>query len=305
MRGFAALTTITVLAAASAAWAAPPGFAFLEVPAGARAAALGGAYASLATGAEAAFWNPAGTATLRRLEVTGGHAELLDNLRHDYFTLGGPLWGGAMTGSVRALYTSRSDESDDVGNLIGSFGATNSSSRLGYCRNLSGRVSRSGGTASVIPRAHLETVDQTYALGVGAAWTPERWNGLRPRPRRAEPSVPSSATRSTASRGSAVSLPMAVQTGRVVRAAGRQPLAALGPPRVAARSAARGLGCSAPSCPMPRAPRCASGTRINDDTSSLSFGAGFAQRGYALDYAFVPLKDDLGDTQRFAFRISF
>src|SRR6185436_5586478 len=42
------------------ALAAQPGFAFLEVPAGARAAALGGAYASVATGAEAAFWNPAG-----------------------------------------------------------------------------------------------------------------------------------------------------------------------------------------------------------------------------------------------------
>src|SRR5437667_6811903 len=39
--------------------AAPSGFAFLEIPAGARNAALGGAQASITTGPEAMYANPA------------------------------------------------------------------------------------------------------------------------------------------------------------------------------------------------------------------------------------------------------
>ena len=44
-----ALATVSL---AATAWAAPSGFAFLQVPAGARAAAMGGAYMSLAQGAD-------------------------------------------------------------------------------------------------------------------------------------------------------------------------------------------------------------------------------------------------------------
>ena len=47
------------LAAPAVAHSDPAGFSFLEIPAGARASALGGAYASRALGVEAAFWNPA------------------------------------------------------------------------------------------------------------------------------------------------------------------------------------------------------------------------------------------------------
>ena len=42
----------SLLAIAAPARADAPGFAFLEVPAGARAAALGGAYSSLAEGVD-------------------------------------------------------------------------------------------------------------------------------------------------------------------------------------------------------------------------------------------------------------
>jgi len=303
MRGFAALTTITVLAAASAAWAAPPGFAFLEVPAGARAAALGGAYASLATGAEAAFWNPAGTATLRRLEVTGGHAELFENLRHDYFTLGGPLWGGAMTGSVRALYTEPIDERDDVGNLVGSFGAHDLELAVGYARNLSAGLSL-GGTASVIRERISNLSNQTYALGFGAAWTPESWSGLR-LGLAAQNIGPASSYTIDGIDGEPVSLPMAVQTGVSYTTPLGSRLRVSGAVEGRGTVGRAGLGMIGAELSDASGAALRIGTRVNDDVSSLSFGAGFAQRGYALDYAFVPLKDDLGDTQRFAFRISF
>src|SRR5439155_24340677 len=122
---------------ATAAAAAPPGFAFLEIPTGARGAALGGAYASMATGAEAVFWNPARLTSQRGLEITGGHSELFQSLRHDAFAVGGHMWGGGIAASIRALYSEPIDERDELGNLIGSFGAHDLELALGYGHALS------------------------------------------------------------------------------------------------------------------------------------------------------------------------
>jgi hypothetical protein len=47
------------------------------------------------------------------------------------------------------------------------------------------------------------------------------------------------------------------------------------------------------------------GMRVNDTSSFASFGAGYALTSFAFDYAFVPLKEDLGDTHRFSFRTRF
>jgi hypothetical protein len=47
------------------------------------------------------------------------------------------------------------------------------------------------------------------------------------------------------------------------------------------------------------------GLRVNDDASSFSLGAGYTLGGLRLDYAFVPLKLDLGDTHRISFTAQF
>ena len=135
------LLALSLLGTAAIAYAAPPGFAFLEIPTGARGAALGGAYASMATGVEAAFWNPARLATEHGLEISGGHSELFEKLRHDAFAVGGHMFGGGIAASFRALYSEPIDERDDVGNLIGSFGSHDLELALGYGHALSSRSS--------------------------------------------------------------------------------------------------------------------------------------------------------------------
>jgi hypothetical protein len=47
------------------------------------------------------------------------------------------------------------------------------------------------------------------------------------------------------------------------------------------------------------------GLRVNDDASTFSLGAGYALRGLRMDYAFVPLRLDLGDTHRISFTAQF
>src|SRR5205823_8291808 len=82
--------------------ASQAGFAFLEVPAGARAAALGGAYSSVAKGAEAAFWHPAGLAEFDGSQFAATHTETYTHLRHDQVALAGRMFGGGIAGSLRA-----------------------------------------------------------------------------------------------------------------------------------------------------------------------------------------------------------
>ena len=116
------LCAVVTLLPARPAMADPPGFAFLEVPSGARAAALGGAFVSVAGGVEAAFWNPAGLGAVQGVQISGTHVEYVQKLRHDQFALAGRAFGGGLAASVRALYSEPIDERDELGNLVGSFG---------------------------------------------------------------------------------------------------------------------------------------------------------------------------------------
>src|SRR5262245_7661424 len=109
---------LAVLAAPTAA-AAPSGFSFLEVPAGARASALGGAFVASGEGVEAAFWNPAGLAAVDRVQITGSHAETFQHLRHDQFAVAGRWLGGGLSTSLRAFYSDPIESRDELGNVTG------------------------------------------------------------------------------------------------------------------------------------------------------------------------------------------
>src|SRR6185436_1670146 len=124
-----ALTLVTALPMAAAA--APPGFAFLEIPAGARISALGGAGGSFATGVEGMFWNPAALESSKGVQVAASHFQMYENLKHDDFAVGGHLWGGGLAASVRATWSSASDTAGARGP------ASRSARRPGWSANAS------------------------------------------------------------------------------------------------------------------------------------------------------------------------
>lgn len=61
--------------------------AFLEIPAGVRAASMGSAYSAIANDATAFFWNPAGSVLVNRHEVTGSYSSQFGGLAQ-YHVLG-------------------------------------------------------------------------------------------------------------------------------------------------------------------------------------------------------------------------
>jgi hypothetical protein len=294
---------LVAAALATPALAGPPGFAFLEVPAGARAAALGGAYASVARGAEAAFWNPAGLADFDGTQFTGTHTETYEHLRHDQVAVAGRLFGGGLAASMRAMYSEPIPERDDLGNLIGSFGSHDLEFLLGYGRKLTGGVSL-GFTAQAVRERVADLAAGTWAVGAGAAWDLTRLPGVR-----ASLGVhnvgPAGHYTLEGVQGDRVKLPAALHGGVSFSHAAFSNLNAL---LALDARATRGrnvvlAGGAELDAPVGAAVRF--GVRAGDDIASWSAGMGWRTKALRIDYAFVPSKLELDDTHRFSLSASF
>jgi hypothetical protein len=303
MRFAACLLVAGLFALSRAADAAPPGFAFLEIPTGVRAAALGGAYSSLAQGAEAAFWNPAGLRDTRGLEISGGHVEWIESLRHDHFALAGRAFGGGIAASIRALYSEPIEERDELGNLIGSFGAHDLELGLAYGHGV-GRGLAVGASAQLVRERIANLAAQTYAFGLGATWEPEALPGARVA-LAAQNLGPAAAYTIDGVESRPVELPAALHAGASYGAdlgVRWQVRGAVESRLVRGRNA---IACVATELADVSGSSLRAGMRFNDSASILSFGAGYAWPSLRLDYAFVPLRYDAGDTHRFGFSARF
>src|SRR5579884_3189454 len=123
--GAAGISLIACALAASAwAGAGSDGAAFLQLPLGARAAALGGAYDALATDAYAPAWNPAGLAFEPSASVSASYLSYLDAMSYDAFSAAVPLRNGGdggVGGSIQYFDPGSVPASDVAGNPIGRF----------------------------------------------------------------------------------------------------------------------------------------------------------------------------------------
>ena len=297
------LPAFLIAASAAAAAADPAGFAFLKVPAGARASALGGAYSSVADGLEGAFWNPAALDGVHGLQVVATHYEFLENLRHDQFAVGGRLLGGGVAGSLRALYSEPIEQRDEIGNLIGTFGTYDLDLGLGYGHSLGSSV-RLGGSAHLVRERIAELTAMTWSVGLGGTWDPARWSGLR-LSLDAQNLGPAAHYTIDKSQGAPVKLPAAVQAGAsygIGLASGMRLTGAL---ESRLSSGERGVGMVGAELSHPSGAALRAGLRVGDTESRLGFGAGWTLQNVRLDYAFVPFRLDLGDTHRFSLSAQF
>src|SRR5262245_9967067 len=283
-----------------AAYADPPGFTFLEVPAGARASAMGGAYASVAEGIEAAFWNPAGLAAIHGAQLTFSHYEFLAHLRHEQFGIGGKLFGGGLAATVRAMYSEPITERDILGNDIGTFGAHDLEFAVAYGTAL-GSSLEVGGTAQVIRERIADSGATTWAVGGGVTWDPL----ARLRTSLSVHDLgPAGAFDLESGRGQPVPLPSAVQGGASYSLAtgAFETRAALEARLTRGRV---GVGMLGAELEHSSGAALRAGLRINDEATDFSVGVGYATSKLRVDYAFVPYRMDLGDTQRFSLSAQF
>jgi hypothetical protein len=298
----AACATVLCLAAPAVSRSDPAGFAFLEVPAGTRASALGGAYATRALGVEAAFWNPAGLSAVHGVQIVASHYEFLSHLRFAQFGVAEHMLGGGASIGLRALYSEPIVERDELGNAIGTFGAHDLELALGYGRDVGSGLSI-GATAQMVRERIADASATAWAMGGGAAWEPASWPRLR-----LSGSVHNLGTSPEflidGVRGEPVPLPAAVQLGAsyAVAAGGFDWHGSLETRLARGRT---GIGMVGVEAAHASGAALEMGFRMNDETTSLSYGAGYARQALRLDYAFVPFRLDLGDTHRFSATLQF
>ncbi len=297
-----AAATIALMVTTAPAFAAPAGFAFLEVPAGARATALGGAYVAVADGVDGAFWNPAALAGVRGTQVTGSHVEFVQGLKHDQFAIAGQLFGGGLAGSVRAMYSQAIDARDDLGNLTGTFGSHDLEFQLGYGWQAS-TVLRLGFAGQVV-RERIDTESATtWSGGAGATWQPASLKGVRLGV--SAQHLGPAAHYDLGGPSTPVALPAALQAGGAWTAGlghGWALTTALDARTTRGRQMVEGVGAELSSS-VGAALR--AGWREGDDLTRFSAGVGWRRGTLTVDYAFVPARLDLGDTHRFSFGAQF
>lgn len=301
-RGPALFILLALVSTVSTAAADPTGFAFLKVPAGARASGMGGAYASVADGVEAAWWNPAALEGVKGIQLTASHFEYLQSLRHDQFAIGGRLWGGGIAASIRALYSEPIPERDAFGNLLGTFGSHDLEFGVSYGRAM-GAGWRAGASTQVVRERIADAAATTIAFGGGVTWDPGAVSGLR-LSADVHDFGPSAHFTIDGTKGDPVGLPASLRLGASwTHAAGAITLrSALEGSMISGQAAitAFGLELAHHSGVALRG-----GLRAGDTESAFSVGAGWTVSGVRLDYAYVPFRSDLGDTHRFSLGAQF
>ena len=153
---------------------------FLEIPVGARAAAMGGAYVSLANDASALYWNVAGIATLERNEVMGIHTRWLAETSFDFAGLVIPLGSASALGlsftslNMDDMMVRTVEKPDGTGEY---FSAGDISLGLSYAFNLTERFSI-GFTGKYIQQKIWHMSASAFALDAGTTFRTDLLNGL-------------------------------------------------------------------------------------------------------------------------------
>lgn len=162
--GFILATALTLALGASPARAGASfssdavgtvGSDFLNLGAGAKAMAMGGAYTAVAEDASGAYWNPAGLVQINRMSATFMRASYLEDITYQYAAYAHRLSPYSVIGvSMMATDIGKIERTDTMNNSLGSFTPRDQAYTLTYSRAI----------------LELSDRDHDVALGVSAKY---------------------------------------------------------------------------------------------------------------------------------------
>ena len=96
------------------------GLEFLNIPVGARASGMGGAFVAVADDASAAYWNPAGLSHVRP-QVLFAHNAYIVDMKQEYVSAATRFGELTVAGSFNIFDVGTLEKRDDSGTLLGEF----------------------------------------------------------------------------------------------------------------------------------------------------------------------------------------
>lgn len=108
---------------------------FLNLPVGARAAAMGGAYSAIAEEASAIYWNPAGLAQIPKLSVIFMRSQYVADISYQYAAYAHRMtYDSVIAGSVLLTDIGAIDRTDISGDKLGTFSPRDEVFTLSYSK---------------------------------------------------------------------------------------------------------------------------------------------------------------------------
>ena len=152
-------------------------YQFLLLDSNARAAAMGGAYTVLGTGAGALGYNPAGLARTERDEASFMHNQYFQGITQEYLDFASPLGLGASINYLSFGDVQQTTLNNTSGSGLGDTSLSDLALSAGYGRRLTEDFSVGGGAKYI-----RETIDQTprdnVSFDLGAHYAVARVPGL-------------------------------------------------------------------------------------------------------------------------------
>lgn len=146
------------------------GASFLDIPVGARPAALGSAYSPIATDAYAPTWNPAGLGFLSSTQLAGMHLAYLENTSYEYASLVHPLSPGHALGTSIQYFRPDTISGLDINaNPIGDISGYFAAYSLAYGQTL-GKNFSLGVTGKWITAKIDDVSASAYGVDVGSLY---------------------------------------------------------------------------------------------------------------------------------------
>jgi hypothetical protein len=146
------------------------GASFLDIPVGARPAALGSAYSAVAGDVYAPTWNPGGLGQIETNELAGQHLSYLESIYYEYVSFVHPLGKNRGLGaSLQYLGSGNIPGTDINGNPTGDFTSHYAAYNLAYGQQLNNRLSL-GLNTKIINAKIADVSANAYAVDMGSLY---------------------------------------------------------------------------------------------------------------------------------------
>lgn len=160
------LITITFLIAAE-----PTGVDFLKIGVGARPMAMGGAFVSIAQGAEAGYWNPAGLTQTEHIELTAMHLQWSSDITYEFLAYAQKFDNiGTFGASIFYLNIGDIDARDEFGQPLIGFSVYDICGLISFARPINEQLDI-GANVKVFQEKIDDDNATGYALDIGSLYS--------------------------------------------------------------------------------------------------------------------------------------